>query len=233
MPKNTPELFKVECRFFGAQLTQVEGTISDCAQVMKIENEVHQAYDVSTLKEPYRLEGKKTMGYEIAEQLGWETPDVIVYPTGGGTGLIGIWKAFREMLEMGWIDTIKTRMVAVQVEGCHPIVKAFKEGRHSAEAYSNPQPTIANGLRVPHAFGHRLILQTIHESKGKAVTISDAAMLEGIQEIANLEGLFVAPEGAAVWMALKQLRESNWVREADKVVLLNTGSAYKYMDNIV
>jgi threonine synthase len=233
MPIKTPEVFQVDCQVVGARVTKVDGTIADAGKQMKAENTDGQWFDVSTLKEPYRIEGKKTMGYEIAEQMAWETPDVIVYPTGGGTGLIGIWKAFQEMQAMGWIDPVKTRMVAVQVEGCNPMVQAFEAGKDAAEVYPNPKETIANGLRVPAAFGHRLILKTLYESKGTAVTISDAEMLNGIKEIATTEGLFVSPEGAAVWEALKKLQAKGWVQPNERVVLLNTGSAYKYIENIV
>lgn len=232
MPEKTPQVFQMDCSIVGARVTKVAGTIADAGKRMKSENVDGQWFDVSTLKEPYRIEGKKTMGYELAEQLGWTTPDVVVYPTGGGTGLIGIWKAFKEMEALGWIDRVKTRMVAVQVEGCNPIVQAFEAGLDAAGVYENPAETIANGLRVPSAFGHRLILQTLKESNGTAVTVSDEEMLRGIKEIAEMEGLFVAPEGAAVWEALKKLKAQGWVGSEEQVVLLNTGSAYKYIENI-
>jgi len=232
MPKETPDVFKIECRAFGANLKIVDGTISDCANLMSLQNSGNQWFDVSTLKEPYRLEGKKTLGYEIAEQMNWETPDVLIYPTGGGTGLIGIWKAFQEMMELKWLKKVRTRMVAVQVEGCHPIVSAFENGSPSAKVFDHPATTIANGLRVPKAFGDRLILKALYESKGTAVSVRDEALKAGIEEIAAEEGLFVCPEGAATWVALKKLVDQNWIQADEKVVLLNTGSAYKYIENL-
>lgn len=232
MPEKTPDVFKTECDHYGAKLNIVGGTISNCGQLMKKHNADGNWFDISTLKEPYRLEGKKTMGYEIAEQMEWQTPDVLIYPTGGGTGLIGIWKAFREMLALGWIKRTYTRMVAVQVAGCAPIVKAFKKGLSFANPIEQAEETIANGLRVPHAFGHRLILETIRDSGGTALTVTDSEMKQGIREIAKNEGLFVCPEGAAVWMALKKLVDNNWIKGHERVVLLNTGTAYKYIENI-
>lgn len=233
MPEKTPQVFQLDCEVMGAHVTKVKGNISDCAALMRSKNEDGHWFDVTTLKEPYRLEGKKTMGYEIAEQLNWKLPDVIVYPTGGGTGLIGIWKAFKELLDIGWVSQIPTKMVAVQIDGCNPIVQAFQKGLHSSSPYENPGMTIANGLRVPHAFGHKLILKTLHESKGTAIDVSEENMKNGIKEIAQNEGLFVSPEGAAVWEAAKKLRASNFIRESDSVVLLNTGSAYKYVENLL
>ncbi len=231
MPIQTPDLFKKEVKYYGANLTEVDGNIADAGKQMSKDN-TGDWFPVSTLKEPYRIEGKKTMGYEIAEQLNWETPDVIVYPTGGGTGLIGIWKAFKELKAMGWIDAIKTRMVVVQVDVCDPMVQAFHNKQKFAEPYQNPGITSANGLRVPSAFGDRLILSTLYESNGTALSLPDAALLEGVKEIAQKEGLFVAPEGGAIWMALKQLVKTGWVKPNEKVVLVNTGSAYKYIENL-
>ncbi|HRR09034.1 MAG TPA: threonine synthase [Rhodothermales bacterium] len=231
MPEATPKVFQTDCTWFGARVTTVQGSIRDAGQAMGRANLGHW-FDVSTLKEPYRIEGKKTMGYELAEQLHWQTPDVILYPTGGGTGLIGIWKAFKEMLALGWISEITTRMVAVQATGCDPIVSAFEAHEADGRPIENPPETIANGLRVPAPFGDRLILEALYESRGTAITISDEEMESGIRELAVGEGFFVAPEGAAVWMALKKLRESGWVKPTDKVVLLNTGSAYKYIENL-
>jgi threonine synthase len=232
MPVATPSVFQADCAFFGASITHVEGSIRDCGIKMKADNVNNQWFDVSTLKEPYRIEGKKTMGYEIAEQLNWQLPDVIIYPAGGGTGLIGIWKAFQELLAMGWIKHIPTRMVCVQAVGCAPIVEAFEQGLDAGLPIAKPDETIANGLRVPAPFGDKLMLQVIKESHGTALTITDAEMLEGIKEVATTEGIFVAPEGAAVWMALKKLKAQGWVSVDDKVVLLNTGSAYKYLENL-
>jgi threonine synthase len=231
MPEATPSVFQADCAFFGATITRVKGTISDCGKLMAAQNVDHQWFELSTLKEPYRLEGKKTMGYEIAEQLNWQLPDVIIYPAGGGTGLIGIWKAFQELLAMGWIKHIPTRMVCVQAIGCAPIVKAFDNKQNIGIVIEKPEETIANGLRVPAPFGDKLMLQVLKESNGTAISITDAEMLEGIKEVASTEGVFVAPEGAAVWMALKKLKAQGWISKNDSVVLLNTGSAYKYLEN--
>ena len=232
MPKVTPKMFQLDCSIMGATVNVIDGNISDCGVAMRADNQNGQWWDVTTLKEPFRLEGKKTMGYEIAEQLNWTLPDVIIYPTGGGTGLIGIWKAFKEMKELGWVDELPTRMVAVQTTGCDPIVRAFKEGKHSSIPYENPAETIANGLRVPHAFGHKLILKTLYESGGCAVAVSEENMKSALNEFAQSEGHFLSPEGAAVWHATKDLRQSGWIKDHDKVLLLNTGSGYKYVENL-
>ena len=232
MPIATPSVFKMECTFFGAKVTMIEGSIRDCGKAMVAQNVDNQWFDVSTLKEPYRLEGKKTMGYEIAEQLNWQLPDVIIYPAGGGTGLIGIWKAFQEMLQLGWVEHIPTRMVCVQAQGCSPIVDAFEKGLDAASPVENPDETIANGLRVPAPFGDKWMLKVLKESNGTAIRITDEEMLEGTHDIARTEGLFVAPEGAATWIALKKLLAKGWISEHEMVVLLNTGSAYKYIENL-
>jgi threonine synthase len=233
MPKDTPEVFKMDCRVMGAEVNIVDGTIQDCGSEMAFNNSDNSWFDVSTLKEPYRLEGKKTMGFEIAEQLDWKLPDVILYPTGGGTGLIGIWKAFKELKRLGWIDQIKTRMVAVQVNGCAPVVKAFQNGLSYADPILNPLRTIANGLRVPNPFGHRLIMHTLYQSKGIAVEVDEDEIMKSIEEMAEYQGLFMSPEGAATWAALKKLKDINWIKSTDKVVILNTGSVYKYIENLV
>lgn len=232
MPNETPKMFQLDCQIMGAKVNVIDGNISDCAAAMRAENQDGKWWDVTTLKEPFRLEGKKTMGYEIAEQLNWKLPDVIIYPTGGGTGLIGIWKAFKELEALGWIDEIPTRMVAVQTVGCNPIVQAFKEGKHSATPFQDPAITIANGLRVPHAFGHKLILKTIYESNGCAVDVTEEDMQEALSEFAKKQGHFLSPEGAAVWHAAKDLRNSNWIKAEEHVLLLNTGSGYKYAENL-
>ena len=232
MPKQTPEVFQLDCRIMGAQVNLIDGNISDCGVAMREANKEGKWFDVTTLKEPFRLEGKKTMGYEIAEQYGWSLPDVILYPTGGGTGLIGIWKAFEEMLSLGWIDHIPTRMVAVQTDGCDPIVQAFKAGLMASTPYPNPAVTIANGLRVPHAFGHKLILKTLKESNGTATAVSEEDMIASLSELSRREGMFISPEGAAVWHAAKVLKENKWINPNDKVLMLNTGSAYKYAENL-
>ncbi len=232
MPEETPEVFQLDCEIMGAIVSKVKGDISDAASLMRSQND-GSWFDVTTLKEPFRLEGKKTMGYEIAEQLNWKLPDVIIYPTGGGTGLIGIWKAFQELISLGWIDKLTTRMVAVQTIGCDPIVKAFSLGAEHAHKYANPEVTIANGLRVPHPFGDRMILKTIYQSNGTALSVSDLEIRNSMIEFARAEGIFLCPEGAAVWAGYKTLKESKWIRESDKVVLLNTGSPYKYIENII
>ncbi len=231
MPVQTPEVFRKECEYFGAKVTLVDGNIADCAKRIA-EVRAPDWFDISTLKEPFRLEGKKTMGYEIAEQFHWELPDVIVYPTGGGTGLIGIWKAFDEMQKLGWIGSKRPRMVAVQTEVCAPIVEAFHLNKDEATPVANPGVTIANGLRVPAAFGDALILQALYESKGTAIAVSEADMLRGCRELAQHEGVLVAPEGGAIFAGMSQLLETGWIKRDERVVLLNTGSAYKYMENM-
>ena len=230
MPQKTPKTFAQECEFFGAKVSYVNGNISDCAAQIK-KDQLHHCFDISTLKEPYRIEGKKTMGYEIAEQSNWEIPDVVVYPTGGGTGLIGIWKAFEEMQQLGWVTGKMPRMVVVQTTACYPLVEAFQKKKSQAIPFSNPATTIANGLRVPSAFGDEIILDILYESQGTAIAISDESILTATQEVAQKEGILLAPEGAAVWSACKQLLSNNWIQPNEKVVLLNTGSIYKYMEN--
>lgn len=231
MPVATPQIFSKECEYFGAKVTLVNGTIRDCAmQIAQIREP--DWFDISTLKEPFRLEGKKTMGFEIAEQFNWQLPDVIFYPTGGGTGLIGIWKAFDELEELGWIGPERPRMVAVQTEACYPIVKAFREGKLHAESFQNPSETIANGLRVPAAFADELILQVLYESNGTALTVSDQAILQSIQEVAQQEGVLLSPEGAATLAALKQLNAEKWICPNEQILVINTGSGYKYMENL-
>ena len=232
MPKATPKMFQLDCSIMGSSVNIIEGNISDCAKAMREENADGKWWDVTTLKEPFRLEGKKTMGLEIAEQLNWKLPDVIVYPTGGGTGLIGIWKAFKELLELGWVDHIPTKMVAVQTRGCNPIVQAWQAGKSSSIPFANPAETIANGLRVPHAFGHKLILKTLYESNGYAIDVTEEEMQECLGEFAMSEGLFLSPEGAAVWQAAKRLKTDGWISDSDQVILLNTGSGYKYAENL-
>lgn len=232
MPRHTPPLFRQECELFGAAVILVDGLISDCAKkVATMLSQQKELFDLSTLKEPYRLEGKKTMGYEIAEQLHWELPDVILYPTGGGTGLIGIWKAFREMQQMGWIGHRLPRMVAVQAAQCAPVVQAFANGGVVPVGFA-PQPSIANGLAVPYPFGKDLILQVLDESQGTAVAVSEAEILAAVKEVAQTEGILLSPEGAAVWKAALILQQQTWLKPGEKVLLLNTGSGYKYMDNI-
>lgn len=231
MPIITPAVFRKECEYFGAKVTLVNGSIRDCAlEIARIRES--DWFDISTLKEPFRLEGKKTMGYEIAEQMGWQLPDVIIYPTGGGTGLIGIWKAFDEMEQLGWIGSKRPRMVAIQPEACYPIVKAFQAKRMTAEPFENPAETIANGLRVPAAFGDELMLQILHKSEGTALTVSDTDMLDSLKEVAQKEGILLSPEGAATYAGFKKLAAQKWIDPEEKVLLINTGSAYKYMENL-
>ncbi len=231
MPRQTPRAFIKECRLFGAKVTLVDGSIKDCAARLKTEQEP-QAFDVSTLKEPFRLEGKKTMGYEIAEQLNWQIPDVVVYPTGGGTGLIGIWKAFEEMERLAWIGAKRPRMVAVQTDACFPIVEAFENGRSQAGTFANPGLSIANGLRVPSAFGDELILDILYQSQGCALKVSEKEIADGLQFMARSEGVLLCPEGAAVWAAYQRLLAQNWIQDEETTILLNTGSIYKYMENV-
>lgn len=231
MPRETPLQHKQEVRYYGAQLTEIDGNIGDCGKLVADLCSDGEFFNVSTLKEPYRLEGKKTMGYELAEQFNWELPDVILYPTGGGTGLIGFWKAFEELEKLGWIGKKRPRIVAVQSTSCDGIVTAFHGNSTKTEAVDRGF-TIANGLRVPKSFGDKLILKILHQYKGTAVGVSDLEISEALAEVARLEGMFIAPEGAALWAALKHLQYKNWIAKDEKVVLINTGSGYKYLENI-
>ena len=228
MPRHTPEAFKTECKYFGAELIEVDGLISDCAKKVAEIKAATPCFDVSTMKEPYRLEGKKTMGYEIAEQQNWKLPDVILYPTGGGTGLIGMWKAFHEMKELGWIDGPFPRMIAVQSENCMPVVLTW-EGKITTSKDYKGRPTFANGLAVPKPFAEKLIQKVLFESKGTTLAVSDEEIKSAMKEIASLEGLLVCPEGAALLPALKKLLASGEIDSNESVLLLNTGSAYKYL----
>jgi len=231
MPKLTPKVFKDECRLYGAHLVEVDGNISDCGKMADKDATANGWFQVSTLKEPYRLEGKKTMGYEIAEQFNWQVPDVIFYPTGGGTGLIGIWKAFDEMEKMGWIDSKRPRMVTVQSMSCDGVTQAFHNQELSAQ-FVDHGFTIANGLRVPKPYADKLILKVLRESAGTAISISDEEMEAALKEIARKEGMLIAPEGAALWEAYKKLKVSGWIKPGEKILLLNTGNGYKYLENI-
>ncbi|MBW4889046.1 threonine synthase [Mucilaginibacter sp. HMF5004] len=231
MPRQTPQVFKDECRLYGAELVEIDGSISDCGRLVNEHALLHGWFQVSTLKEPYRLEGKKTMGYEIAEQFDWQLPDVILYPTGGGTGLIGIWKAFDELEQLGWIDSKRPKMVAVQSESCDGIVQAFLAGE-STSNFVDGGFTIANGLRVPKPYADKLILRVLRESEGTALNISDAEMNAGVNEVARNEGMLIAPEGAALWQAFKKLKAGNWIKPGERVLLINTGNGYKYLENI-
>src|SRR5215510_7474701 len=230
MPRDTPRANIVECEQTGARVTLMDGLITDCGAEVGRRKEKAGWFDVSTLKEPYRVEGKKTLGYELAEQLEWRLPDVIVYPTGGGTGLIGMWKAFDEMERMGWIGNKRPRMVTVQAEGCAPIVRAFEQGHRFADEFPNAATT-ASGLRVPKAIGDFLILDALRASGGAAVAVSDEELIAAVREIGAVEGVFCAPEGAACLPALKKLMESGEVNKHERVVLFNTGSGVKYMES--
>ena len=231
MPAHTPDIFKKECQLYGAELILVEGLINDCAKKANEINRDGNYFDVSTLKEPYRLEGKKTMGYEIAEQLNWTLPDAIIYPAGGGTGLIAIWKAFRELLALGWISEPLPKMIAVQAENCAPILAAYNNPINWKKSFV-PKPSIANGLVVPDPFGMDLIQKTIYESGGDVIAVSEQAIIDGINEVSKTEGILLSPEGSVTWEALSILVEKNTISKNDKVLLLNTGSGYKYSGNL-
>ena len=231
MPKDAPEANRVEVEVTGANLELVDGFITDAGRISAQRAEELGLFDVSTLREPYRVEGKKTMGYEIAEQMGWTLPDVILYPTGGGTGIVGMWKAFSEMEAMGWIDGKRPKMFAVQSEGCAPIVRAFNEGTEFAEPWENPH-TLAAGIRVPAAIGDYLILQSLRESGGGAITVSEDEILSDLRAVASLEGMFICPEGAAIVAALRKLLADGTLSPDESILLLNTGSGLKYLDMI-
>jgi len=229
MPRDTPRANVIECEVAGAHVTLIDGLITDCGAEVARRKEAEGWFDVSTLKEPYRVEGKKTLGYEIAEQSEWILPDVIVYPTGGGTGLVGMWKAFDELQQLGWIGEKRPRMISVQAAGCAPIVRAFEAGTRFAEEFENAQ-TVASGLRVPKAIGDFLILDAIRESGGTAVAVTDEELMEGARELARTEGMFAAPEGGACVPALRKLLARGDVKPDESVVLFNTGSGIKYLD---
>jgi threonine synthase len=229
MPADTPAANVMECRAFGADVRMINGLISDCGKFIA-ENKTKEGwFDFSTLKEPYRIEGKKTMGYELWEEFGGKLPDVIVYPTGGGVGLIGMWKAFEEMEEMGWIGLERPRMVTVQASGCAPVVEAFEKGGESTEFWNNAA-TIASGLRVPKALGDFLILSALRASGGAAVAATDEEMLAACRDMAALEGIFAAPEGGATVVAIQKLLARKQVKPDETIVLFNTGTGYKYAE---
>ncbi len=229
MPADTPVANVMECQAFGAKVVKLNGLISDCGKYVAENKDREGWYDVSTLKEPYRIEGKKTMGYELWEQFGGKLPDVILYPTGGGVGLIGMCKAFDEMQEMGWIGAERPRMVAVQAEGCAPIVRAWLAHQNSAQFFQNAA-TVASGLRVPGPLGDLMILSMLRQTKGTALTVTDEEMLQAGRELASLEGIFAAPEGAATGIATRKLAASGWIQPEETVVLFNTGTGYKYAE---
>jgi len=243
MPEDVPLANRMECDYYGAHVTLVDGLISDCGRMVaeRINKERSSGkndgwFDISTLKEPFRVEGKKTMGYEVAEQLDWKLPEGIIYPTGGGVGMIGMWKAFDEMEELGWIGSDRPKMITVQAAGCAPIVKAWEAGKSSSGTWVSEMwadaHTFAAGLRVPKAYGDYLILDILEKSKGTAIAATDEEILAAMRHWASTEGVFAAPEGAASLVAYQKLRASGFFRADDTVVLFNTGSAYKYLDMI-
>jgi threonine synthase len=229
MPSDTPRANVIECQQTGANVTLIDGLITDCGKIVGERKQAEGWFDVSTLKEPYRVEGKKTMGYEIAEQLEWTLPDIIIYPTGGGTGLIGMWKAFDEMEQMGWIGSKRPKMVSVQSLTCAPIVRAFEKGERFADEFENAS-TVASGLRVPKAIGDFLIIDAVRESGGTAVGVTDAELIRAVGEIGAAEGIFAAPEGAACLPALRKLIDQGLVHGGETAVLFNTGSGIKYLE---
>jgi len=231
MPEDAPSITRNECAAAGADLYLVKGLISDCGGIVAASVARHGWYDASTLKEPYRIEGKKTMGLEIAEQMGWRMPDVILYPTGGGVGIIGIYKALTELRELGLVEGRLPRLVAVQAEGCRPIVTAFEQHRAESAFHENSE-TIAFGINVPKALGDFLVLDAIYKTEGTAVAVGDDEILSALRELAALEGTFVCPEGAAVYAAARRLRSEGWIGIDDRVVMLNTGAGIKYPDTL-
>ncbi|HZL57156.1 MAG TPA: threonine synthase, partial [Bryobacteraceae bacterium] len=229
MPLDVPQANFIECKALGARVTLVNGLISDCGRIVNERKDKEGWFDVTTLKEPYRIEGKKTMGYEVAEQLGWELPDVIFYPTGGGVGMIGMWKAFAEMEAMGWIGPKRPKMIAVQADGCQPIVRAFEEGAETSRFWDDAV-TVAAGLRVPKPLGDRLTLQAVRESGGTAVAVSDRALIDAGIQLAEEEGIFAAPEGAACVAAAERLISEGFLGKGERMVIYNTGSGLKYLE---
>ena len=229
MPETTPDVIIRETSAYGADVYLVSGSIADAGAVVKKVCAARGWYDASTLREPYRIEGKKTMGFELAEQLGWRLPDVIVYPTGGGVGLIGMWKAFDELRAIGWLDQKRPRFVAVQAEGCAPIVRAFVDGRNESEPWPDPR-TFAAGIRVPKALGDFIVLKALRESGGIAVAVSETEIAESMQAAGGAEGMLVCPEGGAAIAGTAKLRRDGWIREDEEVVIFNTGTGLKYAE---
>lgn len=229
LPRDVPESNYQESKAYGAQVTLVNGLISDCARMVAECAAAQGWYDVSTLKEPYRIEGKKTMGFEVAEQMDWELPDAIFYPTGGGVGMIGMWKAFQEMEHLGWIGSRRPKMIAVQAEGCQPVVRALEENEARSRFWDDAR-TVASGLRVPKPLGDFLVLEAVRKSGGTAVAVSDADMLDAGARLASEEGIFAAPEGAACVAALEKLLATGFLKPADRIVLYNTGTGLKYAE---
>jgi threonine synthase len=229
MPMDVPQANYIECMAFGSKVTLVNGLISDCAKIVNAGRATEGWFDVSTLKEPYRIEGKKTMGYEVAEQMNWVLPDVIFYPTGGGVGIIGMWKAFEEMEALGWIGAKRPKMIAVQVEGCQPVVRAFERGEQRSQFWDDAH-TVASGLRVPKPLGDFLILDAVRSSRGTAIAVSDTELIDAGIQLASDEGMFVAPEGAACVAALEKLLASGFLKKDERIVIYNTGSGLKYLE---
>jgi len=229
MPRDVPQSNYIECKAFGAHVTLVDGLISDCGRMVAERKDAEGWFDVSTLKEPYRIEGKKTMGYEVAEQLGWTLPDAIFYPAGGGVGLIGMWKAFDEMEALGWISSRRPKMIAVQTEGCQPVVRAFERGESKSQFWENAH-TVAAGLRVPKPLGDVLMLDAIRKSAGTAIAVSDEELLDASLELGADEGIFAAPEGGACVAALKKLLANGFLKPEERIVLYNTGAGLKYLE---
>ena len=229
MPRDVPQANYIECKAFGAHVTLVDGLISDCGKIVATRKDAEGWFDVSTLKEPYRIEGKKTMGYELAEQLGWKLPDAIFYPAGGGVGLIGMWKAFGEMETLGWISSKRPKMIAVQAAGCAPVVRAFERGAAKSDFWEDAY-TVASGLRVPKALGDFIMLDAVRKSGGTAVAVSDADLLDASLELGAAEGIFPAPEGGACVAALKKLLANGFLKPDERIVIYNTGTGLKYLE---
>ncbi len=229
MPRDVPQSNYIECKAFGANVTLVDGLISDCGRIVAERSRIEGWFDVTTLKEPYRIEGKKTMGYEVAEQFRWTLPDAIFYPAGGGVGLIGMWKAFDEMEQLGWISSKRPKMIAVQAAGCAPVVRAFEQGSDRSEFWKNAH-TVAAGLRVPKPLGDFLMLDAIRKSGGAAIAVSDEEMLDAGAELGAAEGIFAAPEGAACVAGVRKLIANGLLKPDERIVLYNTGSGLKYLE---
>jgi threonine synthase len=229
MPQDVPQSNFIECKAYGARVTLVEGLISDCARIVAERGPGEGWFDISTLKEPYRIEGKKTLGYELAEQLGWELPDAIFYPTGGGVGMIGMWKAFEEMEALGWVGAKRPKMIAVQAEGYQPVVRAFHEGAERSRFWDGAE-TVASGLRVPKPLGDFLVLRAVRESGGTAVAVPDADLIDAGIQLAAEEGIFISPEGAACIVGAEKLLREGFLKRDDKIVIYNTGSGLKYLE---
>jgi threonine synthase len=229
MPGDVPQSNLIECKSFGANVRLVDGLISDCARLVAEGKQREGWFEVTTLKEPYRVEGKKTMGYELAEQLGWSVPDAILYPCGGGVGLIGMWKAFAELEELGWIGSRRPKMIAVQAAGCQPITRAFDENAPESEMWPHAH-TVASGLRVPKPLGDFLVLKAIRESGGTAISVSDEEMIDAGLQLAEREGIFAAPEGGACVAATRHLLKTGFLKPEEQIVIYNTGSGLKYLE---